>query len=71
MEVEVEMCTVVIQINIFLILFWKKWPMYTKDKKDLQDFYQKQVQKPGSVMAWGCNNALVKGHLYLCDGGKV
>jgi len=28
----------------------------------------KQVQKPGSVMVWGCINDLGKGHLNLCDG---
>src|SRR4029434_5557629 len=26
----------------------------TKEEKDHPDFYQQQVQKPGSVMVWGC-----------------
>ncbi len=27
-----------------------------------------QVQKPGSVMVWGCVSALGKGNLHFCDG---
>ncbi len=33
----------------------------TKEEKDHPDGYQQQVQKPGSVMVWGCVSALGKG----------
>ncbi len=32
----------------------------TKEEKDHPDCYQQQVQKPGSVMVWGCVSALGK-----------
>ncbi len=38
----------------------------TKEEKDHPDCYQQQVQKPGSVMVWGC--ALGKGNLHFCGG---
>ncbi len=34
----------------------------TKEEKDHPDCYQQQVQKPGSVMVWGCVSALGKGN---------
>ncbi len=40
----------------------------TKEEKDHPDCYQQQVQKPGSVMVWGCVSALGKGNLHFCDG---
>ncbi len=40
----------------------------TKEEKDHPDSYQQQVQKPGSVMVWGCVSALGKGNLHFCDG---
>ncbi len=40
----------------------------TKEEKDHPDCYQQQVQKPGSVMVWGCVSALGKGNLNFCDG---
>ncbi len=40
----------------------------TKEEKDHPDCYQQQVQKPGSVMVWGCVSALVKSNLHFCDG---
>ncbi len=40
----------------------------TKKEKDHPDCYQQQVQKPGSVMVWGCVSALGKGNLHFCDG---
>ncbi len=40
----------------------------TKEEKDHPDCYQQQVQKPGSVMVWGCVSALGKGKLHFCDG---
>ena len=40
----------------------------TKYEKDHPDCYQQQVQKPGSVMVWGCVSALGKGNLHFCDG---
>ncbi len=39
-----------------------------KKEKDHPDCYQQQVQKPGSVMVWGCVSALGKGNLHFCDG---
>ena len=39
----------------------------TKEEKDHSDCYQ-QVQKPGSVMVWGCVSALGKGNLHFGDG---
>ncbi len=39
-----------------------------KEEKDHPDCYQQQVQKPGSVMVWGCVSALGKGNLHFCDG---
>ncbi len=40
----------------------------TKEEKNHPDCYQQQVQKPGSVMVWGCVSALDKGNLHFCDG---
>ncbi len=37
-------------------------------KKRIIQTYQQQVQKPGSVMVWGCVSALGKGNLHFCDG---
>ncbi len=42
--------------------------LQTKEEKDHPDYYQQQVQKPGSVMVWGCVSALGKGNLHFCDG---
>ncbi len=42
--------------------------LQTKEEKDHPDCYQQQVQKPGSVMVWGCVSALGKGNLHFCDG---
>ena len=42
--------------------------LQTKDENYHPDCYQQQVQKPGSVMVWGCISALVKGNLHLYDG---
>ncbi len=39
-----------------------------KKKRIIQIVYQQQVQKPGSVMVWGCVRALGKGNLHFCDG---
>lgn len=39
-----------------------------KEEKDHPDCYQQQVQKPGSVIVWGCVSALGKGYLLFCDG---
>ncbi len=39
-----------------------------REEKDHPDCYQQQVQKPGSVMVWGCVSALGKGNLHFCDG---
>ncbi len=65
----VETCTVVRWISISGI-FWEEWTPCAPDqrRKDHPDCYQQQVQKPGSVMVWGCVSALGKGNLHFCDG---
>ena len=40
----------------------------TKEEKNHPDCYQQKVQKPASVMVWGCDRALGKGNLHFCDG---
>ncbi len=65
----VETCTVVRWISSSCI-FWEngRRVLRTKEEKDHPDCYQQQVQKPGSVMVWGCVSALGKGNLHFCDG---
>ena len=33
--------------------------------------FQQQVQKPGSVMVWGCISAFGKAHFHFCDGALM
>ncbi len=40
----------------------------TKEEKDHPDCYQQQVQKPGSVMVWGCVSCPWQRYLHFCDG---
>ncbi len=52
-------------------IFWEEWDAVCsgpKKKRIIQTCYQQQVQKPGSVMVWGCVSALGKGNLHFCDG---
>ena len=39
-----------------------------KDEKDHPDCYQRKVQKPASVMVWGCISAHGMGDLHICEG---
>ena len=43
----------------------------TKDKKDNSDFYQQQVQRPGSVVVRDWISGLDEGHLPFCDGTLI
>ncbi len=56
--------------SVFQVLFGRngRRVLRTKEEKDHPDCYQQQVQKPGSVMVWGCVSALGKGNLHFCDG---
>ncbi|KAJ0019198.1 hypothetical protein NQD34_006767 [Periophthalmus magnuspinnatus] len=39
-----------------------------KEEKDHPDCYQRKVQKPASVMVWGCVSAHGMGNLHMCEG---
>ncbi len=56
--------------SVFQVFFGRNGcrVLRTKEEKDHPDCYQQQVQKPGSVMVWGCVSALGKGNLHFCDG---
>ncbi len=56
--------------SVFQVFFGRngRRVLRTKEEKDHPDCYQQQVQKPGSVMVWGCVSALGKGNLPFCDG---
>ncbi len=56
--------------SVFQVCFGRngRRVLRTKEEKDHPDCYQQQVQKPGSVMVWGCVSALGKGNLHFCDG---
>ena len=65
----VKMCIVVRLISITGLFGRNGHCVHrTKEEKDQPDCYQQQVQKPGSVMVWGCVSALGKGNLYFCHG---
>ncbi len=55
--------------SVFQVFFGRngRRVLWTKEEKDHPDCYQQQVQKPGSVMVWGCVSALGKGNLHFCD----
>ncbi len=50
--------------SVFQVFFGRngRRVIRTKEEKDHPDCYQQQVQKPGSVMVWGCVSALGKGN---------
>ncbi len=56
--------------SVFQVFFGRngRRVLRTKEEKDHPHCYQQQVQKPGSVMVWGCVSALGKGNLHFCDG---
>ena len=39
-----------------------------KEEKDHPDCYQRKVQKPASVMVWGCVNTSGISNLHICEG---
>ncbi len=39
-----------------------------KEGRDLSACYQLSVQKPASLMVWGCNNAYGMGSLHVFEG---
>ena len=39
-----------------------------KDEKEHPDSHQQKVQKPASVMVWGCISAHGMGDLHICEG---
>ena len=42
--------------------------LWTKKEKDHPDCYQCKVQKPASVMVWGCVSGHGMGNLHICEG---
>lgn len=40
----------------------------TKDEKDIPECYRRVVQKPASVLVWGCISAAGMGALHICNG---
>lgn len=40
----------------------------TKEEKNHPDCYRRKVQKPASVMVWGCISAQGMGNLHICEG---
>ena len=56
--------------STFQLVFGKngRWILRAKDEKDHPDCYQWKVQKPASVMVWGCISAHDMGDLHICEG---
>uniref|UniRef100_A0AAY4C9I9 Tc1-like transposase DDE domain-containing protein n=1 Tax=Denticeps clupeoides TaxID=299321 RepID=A0AAY4C9I9_9TELE len=50
------------------VLFGKELVIRTKEDKDNPSFYQRSVQKPASLMVWGCLSACGMGSLYVWKG---
>ncbi len=42
--------------------------LQAKEEGDLPAFYQRSVQKPASLMVWGCTSAYVMGSLHVLEG---
>ncbi len=42
--------------------------LWAKEEKDHPDCFQRKVQKPASVMVWGCVSAYGMGNLHICEG---
>ena len=45
-----------------------RWIQCATDEKGHLDCYQRKVQKPASVMVWGCISAHDMGDLHICEG---
>ena len=54
--------------STFQLVFGKNRILRAKDEKDHPDSYQWKVQKPASVMVWGCISAQGMGDLHICEG---
>ena len=56
--------------STFQIVFGKcgRCVLRTKEEKDHPDCYKRKVQKPASVMVWGCISAQGMGNLHICEG---
>ena len=56
--------------STFQVVFGKKGRriLRAKDEKDHADCYQRKVEKPASVMVWGCISAQGMGDLHICEG---
>ena len=56
--------------STFQIVFGKcgRRVLRTKEEKDHPDCYGRKVQKPASVMVWGCVSASGMGNLHICEG---
>ena len=56
--------------STFQIVFGKcgRRVLRTKEEKDHPDCYGRKVQKPASVMVWGCVSASGMGNLQICEG---
>ncbi len=44
---------------------WKSWTLYPKKEGDLPPCHQRSVQKPASLMVWGCISAYGMGSLHF------
>ena len=62
----VETCSLVRQVHI-PACFGRRI-LHAKDEKDHPDCYQRKVQKPASVMVWGCISVHGMGDLHICEG---
>ena len=56
--------------STFQIVFGKcgRRVLRTKEEKDHPGCYGRKVQKPASVMVWGCVSASGMGNLHICEG---
>lgn len=56
--------------STFQLVFGKngRRVLRAKDENDHPDCYQRKVQKPASVMVWGCISAHGMGELHVCEG---
>ncbi len=66
---KVENCSVVRRIKIE-VLFGKlgRHVIWSKEVKDNPSCYQRSVQKPASLMVWGCMSACGMGSLHIWKG---
>ncbi len=63
---KVEKCSMVRRVQIWHSC-WKSWTP-CKEEGDLPVCYQRSVQKPASLMVWGCIRAYGMGSLHVLEG---